>query len=379
MSASGPSELTKAAAGDMRTRRVLVTGLSTYWGGRLAQALESFEHVEAIVGVDNQDPRRELERTEFVKVSNQHSLLQRIVRAAEIDTVIDTRLVVNSLMAPPRLAHENNVIGTMNILAACSGTDSPVRNFVFKSSTHYYGAEQDDPAFFTEEMRRPHPPHSALERDIVEAEQSVTEFAQRNPAVRVTVLRCANVLGPDVDTAFTRMFRLPFAPMVLGFDPRLQFVHEDDVVHALEHAAFHVTPGVFNVAADGVLSLSEVIGLLGKRPLPVLPPWGTGLVAAPLRRLGFRIPDEALNQLRFGRGVDNRRFKATGFDYGYTTRETVLKLGEHQRLAAVRRGVERTYTYEREVEEFLRWSPYVRREHPGERGGVAVDREPLEI
>ncbi len=382
MSISGQPnrELAKPATPrDARTRRVLVTGLSTYWGGRLAQALESFEHVEAIIGVDSEAPRHELERTEFVKVSNRHSLLQRIVRAAEIDTVVDTRLVVNSLMAAPRLAHENNVIGTMNILAACTGRGSPVRNFIFKSSTHYYGAEQDDPAFFTEEMRRPHPPHSALERDIVEAEQAVTEFAQRNPDVRVTVLRCANVLGPDVDTAFTRMFRLPFAPMVLGFDPRLQFVHEDDVVHALEHAAFHLTPGVFNVAADGVLALSEAIGLLGKRPLPVLPPWGTGLVTAPLRRLGFRIPDEALNQLRFGRGVDNRLFKATGFDYSYTTRETVLRLGEHLRLTAVRRGIERTYTYEREVEEFLRWSPYVRRERPGERGGVAVDREPLEI
>ena len=110
-----------AAPRDEQTRRVLVTGLSTYWGGRLAQALESFEHIEAIIGVDSQAPTRELERTEFVKVSNQHSLLQRIVRAAEIDTVIDTRLVVNSLMASPRAAHENNVIGTMNILAACTG------------------------------------------------------------------------------------------------------------------------------------------------------------------------------------------------------------------------------------------------------------------
>jgi UDP-glucose 4-epimerase len=364
---------------DELTRRVLVTGLSTYWGGRLAQALESFERVEAIIGVDSNAPTRELERTEFVKVSNQHSLLARIVRAAEIDTVIDTRLVVNSLMAPPRLAHENNVIGTMNILAACSGADSPVRKFIFKSSTHYYGAEQDDPAFFTEEMRRPHPPRTGLERDIVDAEHAVAEFAERNPTVTTTMLRCANVLGPDVDTAFTRMFRLPVVPMVLGFDPRLQFVHEDDVVHALEHAAFHHAPGTYNVAADGVLALSEIASLLGKWPLPVLPPWGTGLAAGPLRRLGFRIPDEVINQLRFGRGVDNRLFKATGFRYGYTTREAVLKFGEHLRLAPVMRGAERSYTYEREVEEFLRWSPHVKREQPGERGGVATDREPLGI
>ena len=139
---------------------MLVTGLSTYWGGRLAQALESFEQIEAIIGVDADAPTRELERTEFVKVTNQHSLLERIVRAAEIDTVIDTRLVVNSLMAPPRSAHENNVIGTLNILAACTGPDSPVRKFVFKGSTHYYGCEQDDPAFFTEAMTRPHPPRT---------------------------------------------------------------------------------------------------------------------------------------------------------------------------------------------------------------------------
>ena len=124
--------------------RVLVTGLATYWGGRLAQALEGFEQVETIIGVDSRDPRMELERTEFVRVSNQHSLIQRIVTAAEIDTVVDTRLIVNSLGASPRDAHENNVIGTMNILAACTGSDSPVRKYVFKSSTQYYGSEQDD-------------------------------------------------------------------------------------------------------------------------------------------------------------------------------------------------------------------------------------------
>jgi UDP-glucose 4-epimerase len=374
---AGLSEL--AAPNDTRTRRVLVTGLSTYWGGRLAQALESFEHIEAIIGVDSEDPTRELERTEYVKVTNQHSLLERIVRAAEIDTVIDTRLVVNSLMAPPRLAHENNVIGTMNILAACTGSDSPVRKFVFKSSTHYYGAEQDDPAFFTEEMGRPHPPRTGLERDILEAEQAVSEFAQQSPDVTVSVLRCANVLGPDVDTPITRMLQLPAVPMVLGFDPRVQFVHEDDVVHALEHAAFHVAPGIYNVAGDGVLALSEVIDLVGRVPLPVLPPWGTGAATGLLRRLGFRIPSEVVNQLRFGRGVDNRLFKATGFTYGYTSREAVLKLSEHLRLAPIMRRGEGEYRYEREVEEFLRWSPNVRREQPGERGGVADDPEPLGI
>jgi UDP-glucose 4-epimerase len=352
----------------MTSRRVLVTGLSTYWGGRLAQALETFPALEAIIGVDTTEPTQELHRTEFVKVSNQHSLIERIVEAAEIDTVIDTRLVVNSLTTSSRLAHENNVIGTLNILAACSATGSPVRKFVFKSAAHYYGCEQDDPAFFTEEMSRRRPPGTAMERDIVEADEAVAEFAQRNPSTAVTILRCANVIGPDLMTPHMRMFALPLVPTILGFDPRYQFVHADDVVHALEHAAVHDVPGVYNVAADGVLLLSEVIGLLGKRPLPALPPYGTGLIAAPLRRLGLRIPDEMLNQLRFGRGLDNRGLKATGFEYAYTTREAVLKLREHLQVSRIARGLQEPYRYHHEVETFLRASPHVRRpKAPSER------------
>ncbi len=344
----------------MDSKRILITGISRYWGGRLAQSLEAFPEVEAVIGVDNEEPQVELERTEYVKVGAQHALLRRVVEAAEIDTVVDTRLVVDSATTTSSKAHENNVMGTMNILAACTGSDSPVRKVVFKSSTHYYGCHQDDPAFFDETMRRPHPPRTGIERDIVEAEGSLTEFAERHPETAVTTLRFANVLGPDVETSHIKLFSLPVVPMILGFDPRYQFVHEDDVFHALEHAVAHRTPGVFNVAGDGVLALSEVAGLLGKPYAPLLPPWGTGLATSVIRRLGIEIPPEALNQMRFGRGVDNRRFKAAGFHYQHTSRETVLKLGEHLRLHPVVRGAQEPYRYEREVEDFLRWSPHVR-------------------
>ena len=341
------------------SRRILITGLSTYWGARLARELEQNPDVEAIIGVDSADPAGELERTEFVRVGTQHALLHRVIEAAEIDTVIDARLVVDSTVTSSRQAHENNVIGTMNILAAC--THSTIRKVVFKSSAHYYGAAQDDPAFFTESMGRPHPPRTAIERDIVEAEASMADFAEKNPDITVTVLRFSNVLGPDVRTAHSRLFELPAIPMILGFDPRYQFVHEDDVVNALKHAAVYDLPGIFNVAGDGVLAFTEVCSLIGTPFLPVLPPWGTGAAAAAMRRLGVTIPPEMLNQLRFGRGLDNRRYKASGFVYRYTTRETVMKLGEHLRLKPILAGIREPYRYEREVEEFLRWSPYVRR------------------
>ncbi|MDQ3720801.1 MAG: hypothetical protein M3350_08495, partial [Actinomycetota bacterium] len=212
-----------------------------------------------------------------------------------------------------------------------------------------------------ESMGRPHAPKTPIERDIVEAETTLRDFAEKNPLVDCTVLRFANVLGPGVRTSHIGLFSGPAVPMILGFDPRYQFVHEDDVVHALEHVVQRELPGVFNVAADGVLALSEVAGLLSKPYAPIIPPWGTGLAAAGLRRVGLNISPEMLNQLRFGRGVDNRRLKAAGFRYGHTSRETVLVLGEHLRLhPLLRSGGREPYRYEREVEEFLRWSPHVR-------------------
>ncbi|MEA2428407.1 MAG: UDP-glucose 4-epimerase [Thermoleophilaceae bacterium] len=362
----------------MTSRRVLITGLSTYWGGRLAQALEQNDEIEAIVGVDSRDPTLELERTEFVRVGTQHGLLRRIVEAAEIDTVVDSRLIPDSSVVSPRDAHENNVIGTMNILAACSGEGSTVRKVVFKSSAHYYGSEQDDPAFFTESMGRPHPPRTRIEHDIVEAEATVADFAEKNPEVSVTILRYANVIGPDVETSHTKLFSLPVVPMILGFDPRYQFVQEDDVVAALEHVVGDDLRGIFNVAGDGVLAFTEIAGLLGKTYAPVLPPWGTSLAAAAMRRLGLNIPAEMLQQLRFGRGVDNRKLKATGFQYRYTTREAVQKLAEHMRLHPVLRGVQEPYRYEREVEDFLRWSPHVRNPTYRKEGRLAPD-EAIEL
>ena len=183
----------------------------------------------------------------------------------------------------------------------------------------------------------------------------------------VTILRVADAIGGELRGSLLTLLNLPVVPAILGFDPRCQFIHRDDAVGVLAHAARHDLPGVYNASADGVLALSEVASLLGKPMVPVLPPWGTMFAAAQLRRLRLRVPLEMLGQLRFGRGVDNRRLKASGYVYMYTTREAVLKLRAHQRLRPLLRSGGEPYRYEREVEEFLRWSPSVR---AAERGAV---------
>ncbi|HSO98548.1 MAG TPA: NAD-dependent epimerase/dehydratase family protein [Solirubrobacteraceae bacterium] len=344
----------------MSGRRILITGIASPWGGRLAQRLEHDPRVEALVGIDTVEPRHELHRTECLRLEIEPALLQRILAAASIDTVIDTRLIHDSVLASLTEAREINVTATRSLLAACAAPQSPVCKVVFKSSADWYGADANGPMFLTEQTERHDAPRTALERDIVDAEAVVAEFAAARPRVSVAVVRFAEAIGAELRSALLTLLGLPVVPAILGFDPRCQFIHHDDAVAVLAHAALGELDGVVNAGADGVLALSEVSSLLGKPLLPVLPPWGTVFAAAGLRRLGLGVPVELVRQLRTGRGLDNRRLKASGFAFRYTTREAVLKLRAHQRLRPLLGSGDAGYRYEREVEEFLRRSPSVR-------------------
>jgi UDP-glucose 4-epimerase len=153
----------------------------------------------------------------------------------------------------------------------------------------------------------------------------------------------------------------PVAPEILGFDPRVQFVHEDDVVGAVMYATNNDVPGVFNVAGDGNLPWSEVCTIVGRRRV-ALPPVLTALAAEPMRIAGvWDLPPEALMLLRYGRTIDNTRYKRAGFRYEHTSAGTVEAFAQGLRLAASVGDNNPTYKYQREVEDFFRHSPAVLR------------------
>jgi UDP-glucose 4-epimerase len=194
---------------------------------------------------------------------------------------------------------------------------------------------------------------------LLEVEAFLGDFAEDNPHVAVTLLRFANVLGPDIETPFTQALRMRVVPEILGFDPRLQFVHEDDVVNALMYATEHDVPGVYNVAGDGLIPWSEICAIVGRPRIP-LPPVLTNLAANPLRLLRIvDIPPEGLMLLRYGRGVDTTRFRRAGFRYRYTTPGAVAAFAQALRLERTIGETNPTYRWEREVESFFRHSPAV--------------------
>ncbi len=345
-------------------KRVLITGLGTFWGGRVAQALEADPTVDVIVGLDRFEPTVQLERTEYVRSDESYSILARIVKAARIDTIVHTFLVVDSTQMASRTMHEINVIGTMNLFAAASAPGSTVRNVVVKSSTLVYGTDPKDPTWFSEESRRAKVPSSMVERSLLEVESYVRDFSIDNPHVAVAVLRFSNVLGPDITTPLAKALELPLVPSVFGYDPRFQFVHEADVVRAILFALETSLKGIYNVAGDGLLPWSEVAAICGKRTFP-LPPVGMNLLSGPLSRFGLiDLPGELLGLLRHGRGVDNRRLKQAGFAYRYTSAGAVADFVEALRVRSMVGNSQQAYSYERDVEQFFRHSPAVIRDDP---------------
>ncbi|MFL6161623.1 MAG: NAD-dependent epimerase/dehydratase family protein [Jatrophihabitantaceae bacterium] len=300
------------------TRVVLVTGVSRYLGCRLAGRLAADPRIERVIGVDTSPPARAdldlLGRTEFVRADIRNPLIGKVITQAGVDTVVHASVTATPHRAGGRAPmKELNVIGTMQLLAAC-GKAETVRRLVVKSTTAVYGASPRDPAIFTEDMPPKALPGSGYAKDAIEVEGYVRGFSRRRPDVVVSTLRFANFAGPFIDTPLTRYFQLPLVPTAFGFDPRLQLLHESDAIEVLRMAATADRPGTFNVAGDGVLLLSQAIRRAGKLALPV-PVQAVALVGRGIRRSGVvDFSPEQTQFLNFGRVVSNQRLKD---EFGY--------------------------------------------------------------
>jgi UDP-glucose 4-epimerase len=204
---------------------------------------------------------------------------------------------------------EINVIGTMQLLAACQKAPS-MRKLVVKSTTAVYGSSPRDPALFTEDVEPRSLPKSGYAKDAVEVEGYVRGFGRRRPDVDLTLLRFTNFIGPTIETPLTRYFSLPVVPTVLGFDPRIQLCHEDDGIEVLRRATMQEHPGIFNVGGAGVLLLSQAIRRVGRPSFPVPSP-AVSLVAGLFRRAGLvDFSPEQMRYLEHGRVADVSRLHA---------------------------------------------------------------------
>jgi UDP-glucose 4-epimerase len=316
---------------------IAVTGLGTFLGRGLVERLLARSPHLRVVGIDHKRPFRLDGRVRFHRVDltepTADGRIAEVLERERVEAVVHTAFR-SEPTADLELDHEIETIGSLHVMHACSA--AKVKRLVVASSTMLYGPRPDNPNFLAETHPLRGHPDAHCVRNRVEMESLLADWRVRHPDAEVSVLRHGWIMGPSVWSRVTRYFSLPVVPMVLGYDPLLQFVHEEDCLHAFERAVLAPHPGVFNVVAPGVAPLSTLLRLAGKRIL--------ALPAALLYRMAY-VPSQAqtgdppaafYDYLRWLWVADGAR----GFDaFGepvYTTKEAWISFVSARRMRRYR-------------------------------------------
>lgn len=335
-------------------RRVLITGVSRFLGLRLAKRLEKDDSIEAIIGVDIDEPSVPLKKFEFVRVDIRNPLIARVIEASGADVLVHTNISSSpAILGGRSQMKENNVMGTMQLLAAAQRAEK-LKKVIVKSSSAIYGSGPGEPSLLPEDHAARQVELAGYGKDCADAETNARDFGRRRPDVDLVILRTQNVIGPTVRTNITDYLSLPVVPTALGYDPRLQLLHEVDAVEAFVGAIGKNCRGIFNIAADGVVYLSKALRLLGRIPLPMLLPAATP-IASLLRSLNaVDFPIDQLTLILYGRVVNTRRAKETfGFAPQFTTEEALRDFRDHRSDDLTPEPV-RHPEWERELFDYLR-------------------------
>jgi UDP-glucose 4-epimerase len=292
-------------------RRILVTGAATWTGGRLIQRLERRANVE-IYAVDEIAPRLEF-TSPYRQVELDRLEFAHYVLAIDPHIVVHLQTVDREAELGKSRAHEAAVIGAQTLAGAIARSDS-IRRVIVKSDAAIYGTSPRSPSVYYEHTE-PHGRRGRFARDLSEMERFFTSVTTDH-GVGLTVLRFANIFGSQVGNPISTYLRLPVIPSLLGFDPRLQFIHENDAVRVLEHAVISEAHGTVNIAAPGQLYLTQLVRIGRRVPQP-LPKRGLEAAMKALQRSGHSLPPHLQELLRHGMVMDTGRMTT---EFGYPPR-----------------------------------------------------------
>ena len=307
-------------------RVVAITGAYSFIGAELTRRLEADRRYARVLAIDVRKPSFPVSKTQFHKIDltmpTADADLAALFKREGVDTVVHAAFL-STPTHNSAWAHELESIGTMHVLNAAS--EAEVGKFVLFSTTLVYGASPLNPNFIGERHELRGHPKSRFVKDKVEAERQTERFARENPETVVTILRTAATLGPTIRNFATRFFQRSLCPVLMGYDPLMQFVHESDVIDAFLLAIEGDHPGAFNIAGEGVLPYTTVLALLGRIPLPM-----PSFVAYPVSRALwmtqiFDSPPNFLDLLRFLCVVDgDKARRELGFHPRFDIKHTLL-------------------------------------------------------
>ena len=286
---------------------VLVTGISGRLGRRLAARL----HREGpVVGIDRRPfPGRP-------KDVRHYPIDLRRNKANEAFDREPIRAVIHmAIMHDPRMDaeehHTFNVMGTRRVFDCC--LRHGIRKLVVLSSASVYGPRADNTQFITEDTPLMAAERDGDQRDLVQVDLDANTFLWRHPAIETVVLRPVHIVG-NVGNAPSNYLRLSRVPTLMGFDPMIQLIDEDDVVGALVLALQPGVRGVFNVVGPDGVPLSWLLRSLGRTRIPLPGPLFQAALRTAFRLRLSSFPPAELDHLRYVCMVDGSRFaREAGF------------------------------------------------------------------
>ena len=307
-----------------RPNVVAVTGSSGYIGSRLLQELENQEELGKVVALDLNP------LTSPVHNINAHRIdltkpFDDIFRDHHVNTVVHLAHILRPGRNRAEILniHGANLAALRNVLKASQ--NGRIKHFVYLSSHTVYGAYKDNPIPITETVKPRPMANFQYSHEKGLCEELVQEFAAANPSTMVTVLRSSIVMGPTANNYVTRALFKRILLGVSGYNPPLQFVHEDDMARLLCTLVLNPQSGIFNVAGDRTVTYSE-LARIARRKLLKLP----AAISYPIIQLAWKMgiqkesPAVGLDFIRYPILLSTGKLKnATGFRFRYTSEDTL--------------------------------------------------------
>ena len=288
--------------------KVLITGIAGGQGRLLARRLrESYD----VCGTDIDEWEGAPREIQLHRVDLRKKKFEDVIRT-ELPTAIVHLGLVRHFLSGESTRHDVNVRGTYQLLNHC--INYGVQKLLVVSSGYVYGAFPENPYYMDEDSPLAASRSYPAIRDLVEVDTLASAFLWRYPHIRTCVIRPVNTLGPTVHSMIAQYLRQSRVPTVTGFDPMLQFIHEEDVSEAIALALEQGLQGVFNVVGPGEVPLHTAIRETGGRALSV-PEFVMRPVFARLFELGvIPYPPGAIDYLKFPITLSGERFvEATSF------------------------------------------------------------------
>jgi nucleoside-diphosphate-sugar epimerase len=313
---------------------VAVTGVAGFLGQHLVPHLASQPDIGRIVGLDVREPPRRSAPLDLHRVDIAGHDLKPLLEG--VDVLIHLASIVDPI-ADAALMTRVNVEGTKRVLDAAAAVG--VRKIIRLSTTAAYGAWATNPLPLTEDAPlRPNPGFDAAVH-AAEIERILAEWKLDHPAVTVTTLRAAPVLGAGAQHLLARLLTAPGRVRVRGATPPFQVVHVDDVVRAVSLVVREDHPGVLNVAADGWLAAEALDELVPRAVMPALP---ADVMRRALGRLWTSgvgdVPPTVVPYLVFPWVVASDRLQALGWEPVHSNEETVLETVDARPKSALPSG-----------------------------------------